>query len=215
MPIDRNVLTEQAYADESRLNRRISIYQWQLPPLDLPGFALAHLGTVSGPVLDVGWGAGSYTYRLRAERPDLKVIPFDLAPGMQPEVVADVMALPIRSDSAGAALASHETELRLIAATNVDLDKAGLINVSELAHHGLTRAIRPMHTMYDGDTIFTLAPFGGRVEAQGLDGADLIDMIGAAAADAMVLAVLDSAEQTTGLEQWPSVSEAQAEIVGD
>lgn len=107
MSIDRNVLTEQAYADESRLNRRISIYQWQQPPLDLPGFALAHLGTVNGPVLDVGWGAGSYTYRLRAERPDLKVIPLDLAPGMQPEVVADVMALPVRSDSAGAALAMH------------------------------------------------------------------------------------------------------------
>lgn len=107
MRIDRTVLTEQAYADDSRLQRRISIYQYQRPPLDLPGFALAHLGEVSGPVLDVGWGAGNYTHRLRAERPDLRVIPLDLAPGMGPEIVADVMALPVRTGSAGAALAMH------------------------------------------------------------------------------------------------------------
>lgn len=107
MRIDRTVLTEQAYADDTRLNRRISIYQYQRPPLDLPGFALAHLGEVRGPVLDVGWGSGTYTHRLRAERPDLRIVPFDVAPGMAPEIVADVMALPVRSRTAGAALAMH------------------------------------------------------------------------------------------------------------
>jgi hypothetical protein len=37
-------------------------------------------------------------------------------------------------------------------------------------------------------------------------------MIGAAAADAMVLAILDAAVQTEGVPEWPSVSDAQGAI---
>jgi hypothetical protein len=40
----------------------------------------------------------------------------------------------------------------------------------------------------------------------------MTDLIGHAAADAMVLAVLDAVAQTSGLGGWPSVAEAQATI---
>ena len=47
--------------------------------------------------------------------------------------------------------------------TDAKLDKNGANRVATVAHDGIARAVRPAHTMYDGDTIFCLAT--GRVEA--------------------------------------------------
>jgi len=41
--------------------------------------------------------------------------------------------------------------------TSASLTKAQAKKVSQMAHDGLARVIKPVHTMYDGDTIFTLA----------------------------------------------------------
>ena len=53
------------------------------------------------------------------------------------------------SNYAGAALA--------FIATDATLTKAQCRKVSGLGHDGLARAIRPVHTLLDGDTLFTLA----------------------------------------------------------
>jgi putative pantetheine hydrolase len=42
-------------------------------------------------------------------------------------------------------------------ATDLTLSKAQCAKVSGIGHDGMARAIRPVHTMYDGDTVFTLA----------------------------------------------------------
>jgi SAM-dependent methyltransferase len=104
---DRGVLTGEEYADTSRLSDRIAIYAWQRPRLDFGGVVLERLRGLPGPgpVLDVGWGTGALTRRLRADRPDLWVIPVDLSAGMRPEVVGEVDRLPFADGSAGAALA--------------------------------------------------------------------------------------------------------------
>ncbi len=44
-----------------------------------------------------------------------------------------------------------------VVATNAVLSVAEATRVSETAHDGMARAIRPSHTMFDGDTLFTLA----------------------------------------------------------
>ncbi len=44
-----------------------------------------------------------------------------------------------------------------VIATNATLTVAEATRVAEMAHDGLARAIRPSHTMFDGDTLFTLA----------------------------------------------------------
>jgi L-aminopeptidase/D-esterase-like protein len=44
-----------------------------------------------------------------------------------------------------------------VVATNARLDKEQINKVAQMAHDGLARAIRPAHTMFDGDTIFALA----------------------------------------------------------
>lgn len=44
-----------------------------------------------------------------------------------------------------------------IIVTNANLTKAQANKVASMAHNGYGRAIRPAHTMFDGDTIFTMA----------------------------------------------------------
>ena len=44
-----------------------------------------------------------------------------------------------------------------VVATNVEMTKAQAQKIAQMAHDGMARAIRPSHTMFDGDTIFALA----------------------------------------------------------
>ncbi|MCG9127217.1 P1 family peptidase [Candidatus Poribacteria bacterium] len=44
-----------------------------------------------------------------------------------------------------------------VVATNAKLTVAEATRVAEMAHDGMARAIYPSHTMFDGDTLFTLA----------------------------------------------------------
>lgn len=80
--------------------------------------------------------------------------------------------------------------------TNARLTKAGATKVAQMAHDGLARAIRPAHTMYDGDTIFTLAT--GEKEAD-------LSLVGACAADVMAEAIVRAvklAESAGGLPNF-------------
>jgi len=52
-----------------------------------------------------------------------------------------------------------------VVATDADLSKAEARRLAVAAQDGLARAVRPAHTMYDGDTVFALAT-GGRPLAQ-------------------------------------------------
>ena len=54
-------------------------------------------------------------------------------------------------------------EFEALVATNAALSKAQVHRVAVQAHDGMARAIRPVHTSYDGDTVFALAV--PRVEA--------------------------------------------------
>lgn len=40
---------------------------------------------------------------------------------------------------------------------NGEFDKSKVTKIAQMAHNGLARAINPIHTMYDGDTVFALA----------------------------------------------------------
>jgi len=65
--------------------------------------------------------------------------------------------------------------------TNAKLTVAEATKVAQMAHDGLARTIRPIHTMFDGDTIFTLAT--GRAQAT-------VHAVGVLAAEVMARAVL-------------------------
>jgi L-aminopeptidase/D-esterase-like protein len=73
-----------------------------------------------------------------------------------------------------------------VVATNAALSREALQKVAQMAHDGLARAINPIHTMWDGDTIFSLS--------LGEEHADLT-LIGVLAAEA-VSAAVERAVQT-------------------
>lgn len=64
----------------------------------------------------------------------------------------------------------------VVVATNAALSKVQATKVAQLAQHGMVRAISPVHTTFDGDTIFCLS--AGREEAE-------INALGVAAAEAV------------------------------
>ncbi len=87
----------------------------------------------------------------------------------------------------------ENTTLAVIA-TNAILSKPQATKVSEMAHDGMARAIRPIHTMFDGDTIFTLST--GELEVLMEQNAPFmvkeamkVNLIGAAAADTLTRAI--------------------------
>jgi len=77
-----------------------------------------------------------------------------------------------------------------VVACNARLDKAEAKRVAMMAHDGLARAIRPVHTPYDGDVVFSLA--SGAIDLATLEGARAwwLARIGAAAADVVARAIV-------------------------
>ncbi|MBU5313286.1 P1 family peptidase [Tissierella carlieri] len=83
--------------------------------------------------------------------------------------------------------------------TNAILTKAEANKVSEMAHNGYARSIDPIHTMLDGDTIFTMAT--NEIKAD-------ISLIGTLAAEVMSKAIINGvlfAEGSHGLNAYKDI----------
>ena len=88
----------------------------------------------------------------------------------------------------------HNTTLAVIA-TNSELTKAQATKVAQMAHDGLARAVRPAHTMFDGDTIFALSTGKKEIAAgETRDGwgdqSSTLNAIGSATADTLSRAIV-------------------------
>lgn len=84
-----------------------------------------------------------------------------------------------------------------VVATNAALDKTQLTKVAQMAHDGLARTISPIHTLYDGDTIFAVST--DKLTAKVNHGA-----VGAIAADVLATAVIRAVTQATAAAGLPS-----------
>jgi L-aminopeptidase/D-esterase-like protein len=60
----------------------------------------------------------------------------------------------------------EQTTLAVIA-TDADLDRSQCRRLAELGHDALARSIVPVHTLYDGDTVFALSTGSGAAMPQG------------------------------------------------
>ena len=85
-----------------------------------------------------------------------------------------------------------------VVATNARLSKPQTTKVAQMAHDGLARAIRPVHTMVDGDTVFALS-FGDKQ-------AD-VTLVGVVAAEVIAQAIVRAVTQAEGLCGIPAVAE--------
>jgi L-aminopeptidase/D-esterase-like protein len=94
-----------------------------------------------------------------------------------------------------------------VVATDALLTKAQCAKASGIAHDGMARAIRPVHTMFDGDTVFTLAT-GGRGAPDPLAFHALLDAAGDCFTRAIGRAMLAAESIGTPSGQWRSYRDA-------
>lgn len=84
-----------------------------------------------------------------------------------------------------------------VVVTNADFNKEQTNKVAQMAHDGLARAIRPAHTMLDGDTIFALAT--GEKKAD-------VNIVGAYAAEVFSQAIVRAAKAAKPVAGLPCAS---------
>ncbi len=77
-----------------------------------------------------------------------------------------------------------------VVATNARLTKEQVNKVAQMAHDGIAQAIRPAHTMVDGDTLFALST--GQIPAN-------VNAVGAFAAEAVAQAIRNAVQTATSL----------------
>ncbi|MBI2972418.1 MAG: P1 family peptidase [Armatimonadetes bacterium] len=97
-----------------------------------------------------------------------------------------------------------------VVATNARLDKTQLRKVAQVAHNALARAIRPIHTTRDGDTIFALAVQEGAAKAPGIWWGEAVDIVATAAEDALLRAVVAALLHAESVPGFPSYKDWRA-----
>ncbi len=87
-----------------------------------------------------------------------------------------------------------------VVATNARLTKEEANKVAQMAQDGLARSVRPAHTMFDGDTLFTLAT--GQKKAD-------VNVVGAFAAECVATAIVRATQQATSIGGLPASCDFQ------
>ncbi|MFF2088336.1 P1 family peptidase [Nocardia sp. NPDC058176] len=147
------------------------------------------VGSVADPRTGLLWGAGT-------DGPDF----FGLRHGTPAELAA-LATLPAKSTQLNTTIG--------VIATDAALDPVGCRRLAATAHDGLARAIRPVHSPLDGDTLFALAT--GTVEVAPLPlppafpgDLMLLDQLCTAAAVVVERAVVDAIRNATAIAGIPA-----------
>lgn len=112
----------------------------------------------------------------------------------------------VRQDTKGGGHPSKNTTIAVVA-TDATLTKAATTRMARVAHDGLARSIRPVHTLSDGDSVFAMATGKDkhRLSVDIGDDREKLNAIHNAGADALSRAVVHAmieAESTHGIESY-------------
>lgn len=91
-----------------------------------------------------------------------------------------------------------------IVATNIRLNHEQALKVAEMAHDGLARCIRPVHTTTDGDTLFCTSTEQYKSNVSN----SFLDTIGHAASTQVTQSVLSAVQMAKSLNRIPSMMDA-------
>ena len=94
-----------------------------------------------------------------------------------------------------------------VVATDASLNREEANYLARVSHDGLAIAIRPCHTIRDGDTMFAMATGESETHAD-------LTALGAAAVEVTAQAILRAVRKATGLGGIPSVSDLQSATQG-
>jgi len=108
---------------------------------------------------------------------------------------ADTEAVMIRAYGEKKNLFAGNTTIGIVA-TNAVLTKSQAAKLASMAHNGYGRTMRPARTMFDGDTIFTLAT--GHVEAD----QSVLGLLAARVMEKAVISAVKEARPLFGLKCW-------------
>ncbi|MGE5249132.1 MAG: P1 family peptidase [Bacteroidota bacterium] len=107
--------------------------------------------------------------------------PASLQPG-EPGYFADTReVMKARLGSVPFSFAAGRSTVLAVVAVNAALTKPQAAWIAQMAQDGLARAVRPAHTLFDGDAIFALGTGGAEAD---------VSTLGAFAAEALTLAIL-------------------------
>jgi L-aminopeptidase/D-esterase-like protein len=91
--------------------------------------------------------------------------------------------------------------------TDATLTKPRAAKLAAIGHDGMARAIAPVHTMLDGDTVFGLASGLVPAESDPLNAVAAFNQLLAAAADVFADACFDAVCSASGRGTWPCYAE--------
>ena len=84
-----------------------------------------------------------------------------------------------------------------VIATNARLTKTEVNKMAQMAHDGFARAINPVHTAFDGDTIFGAATALSKTEVN-------LAALGSIGAECIAIAVQNAVKTATGIPGYPA-----------
>ncbi len=90
-----------------------------------------------------------------------------------------------------------------VVATNATLTKAAANKVAQMAQNGIARAVRPAHSMFDGDTLFSVATCRHGAGSSPME----ITLIGETAAEMVVRAIVRAVTMASAAGGLPSVND--------
>ncbi|WP_037895492.1 P1 family peptidase, partial [Streptomyces sp. Tu 6176] len=99
-----------------------------------------------------------------------------------------------------------------VVATDAELSKAQAQKLAGTAHDGIARAVRPVHLLNDGDTVFALATGSRPLEADpGTGGSLALNEVLAAGADTVTRAIVNAVRAAGPVDgpggTWPAYRE--------
>ncbi len=167
----------------------------------------ATVGKMAGPASMMKGGLGSASLQL----PDGSIVGAIVAVNALGDVIDPATQQAIagaRSPDGNGFVSANPFSNTTIAvvATSAALTREQANKMAQMAHNGLAQAIRPAHTMFDGDTVFALAlgPTSQQLQDSQLAAAQ-ISAIGAAAATTLARAIVKAVRNATTLHGVPAV----------
>jgi L-aminopeptidase/D-esterase-like protein len=168
----------------------------------------ATVGKIKGPTYAMKGGLGAHAVQVGDLQVGAMVAVNCLGDVVDPttgEIIAGVLKDDVKTlASTEEIMISHSDNTRSpfsgnttigVVVTNAVLTKAQAKKIASMAHNGYGRTLRPAHSMFDGDTIFTMAT--GKVKAE-------INVIGILAARVMEQAVLNAVKNADSLDGYLS-----------
>ncbi|HEY3129143.1 MAG TPA: P1 family peptidase [Acidobacteriota bacterium] len=99
---------------------------------------------------------------------------------------------------------ASENSTLAVVATNAALNKTAMTKIAQMAHDGYARAINPVHTPRDGDTVFALSTGRIQLDTGSTGWADDIALVGALAADVVAAAIVRAVQMAQSIPGFPA-----------